>query len=54
VLKAMGIATEVAQGTLRFSLGHYTTEDDIDYVLAVLPKIVSRLRSMSPLWKENR
>jgi len=54
VLKAMGISAEVAQGTLRFSLGHYTTEEDIDRVLEVLPRLVARLREMSPLWKAAR
>jgi cysteine desulfurase len=52
VLKAMGISADVAQGTLRFSLGHDNTEADIDYVLEVLPPVVARLRSMSPLWKQ--
>jgi len=51
VLKAMCIDTALAQGTIRFSLGRLTTDDDISYVLEVLPRVVSRLRSMSPLWK---
>ena len=52
VLKAMCVDTALAQGTVRFSLGRHTTEDDISYVLEVLPRVVARLRSMSPLWKK--
>ncbi|MFA4043693.1 MAG: hypothetical protein HZRFUVUK_000471 [Candidatus Fervidibacterota bacterium] len=48
VLTAMGIPHELAHGSLRFSLGKFTTEEDIDYVLEVLPKIVERLREISP------
>lgn len=48
VLTAMGIPHELAHGSLRFSLGRFTTEEDIDYVLDVLPKIVERLREISP------
>jgi cysteine desulfurase len=50
VLTAMGIPAEIAQGSLLFSLGTDNTEDDIDYVLEVLPPIVDRLRQMSPLY----
>jgi cysteine desulfurase len=52
----MGIDTVLAQGTLRFSLGRGTTDEEIDYVLDVFPPIVERLRAMSPLgaqWKEQ-
>jgi len=52
VLKAMGVEPVMAQGTLRFSLGHENTDEDIAYVLKVLPDIVARLREMSPLWRE--
>ncbi len=50
VLLAMGLTHEVAHGSLRFSLGRQNTEAEIDYVLEQLPKIVERLRAMSPLW----
>jgi len=50
VLKAMGIPVEIAHGSLRLTLGHENTEDDVDYVLAMLPGIVERLRAMSPLY----
>ncbi len=52
VLLAMGLSHEVAHGSLRFSLGRQNTEDDIDFVLQELPKIVDRLRSMSPLYNK--
>lgn len=52
VLLAMGCSHEQAHGSLRFSLGRYNTEDDIDYVLTVLPEIVAKLRAMSPLYEE--
>ena len=52
VLLAMGISHEVAHGSLRFTFGKDNTEEDVDYVLTVLPEIVERMRSMSPLWNE--
>lgn len=48
VLLAMGIPPEEAHGSLRLTLGKGTTEEDVDYVLEVLPPIVERLRAMSP------
>jgi len=50
VLLAMGLSHELAHGSLRFSLGKDNTQGDIDKVLEVLPKIVEKLRSMSPFW----
>lgn len=50
VLLAMGITHEIAHGSLRLSLGRENTEEDVDYCLEVLPEIVARLRSMSPLY----
>lgn len=52
VLMAMGLPHEQAHGSLRFSLGKWTTGDDIEKVLEVLPGIVSKLRAMSPLFKK--
>lgn len=51
VLLAMGISHERAHGSLRLTLGKDTTEEDIDYILEVLPKIVTDLRALSPLGK---
>ena len=53
VLLAMGIEPEVCQGALRMSLGRGSTEEEIDYVLDVLPEVVGRLRSMSPFYKRQ-
>ncbi|WP_094604904.1 Cysteine desulfurase IscS [Sporomusa silvacetica DSM 10669] len=53
VLLAIGLPHEIAHGSLRLTLGSATTEEDIDYVLKVLPGIVQRLRDMSPLWKKH-
>jgi len=49
VLLALGVPVEIAHGSLRFSLGRWTTEEQINYVLEVLPGIVQRLRAMSPV-----
>lgn len=49
-LLALGIPPEVAHGSLRLTLGHENSEEDVDYLLEVLPGIVERLRSMSPLY----
>jgi cysteine desulfurase len=51
VLLALGLSPELAHGSLRFTLGKYTTEEDIDHVLRILPDIVEKLRAMSPLSK---
>lgn len=48
VLLACGVPPELARGSIRFSLGKYTTAEDIDRVLEVLPPIVSRLQAISP------
>lgn len=53
VLLAMGMPHEIAHGSLRLSLGDETTEAEIDYVLETLPKVVDRLRLMSPLYPAN-
>jgi cysteine desulfurase len=49
VLEAMGVPREVSEGSVRFSLGWETTEEDIERVLDVLPATVERLRKLSPL-----
>ncbi|MCD4691177.1 cysteine desulfurase [bacterium] len=54
VLRAMGIAPNVAQGSVRFGLGRRTCDEDIELVLAVLPGIVERLRAMSPFSNSYR
>ncbi len=49
VLLAIGLAHEEAHGSLLFTLGRWTTKEEIDYVMKVLPGIVRRLRAISPL-----
>ena len=51
VLLSLGLAHEVAHGSLRLSFGEEFTEEDADYILEVIPQIVDRLRSMSPMWE---
>jgi cysteine desulfurase len=50
VLLAIGLPHEIAHGSLRLSLGDFNTEEEVDYVIAKLVKIVDRLRNMSPLY----
>jgi cysteine desulfurase len=45
----MGLSHELAHGSLRFSLGRESTEADISRVLVVLPRIIAKLRAMSPM-----
>ena len=52
VLLAMGIPHEKAHGSLRLSISHETTDEDIDYIIETIPGVVKRLRDMSPLWEE--
>ena len=54
VLSAMGIPPEVAQGAVRFSFGRDNTMEDVEYVLGLLPEIVQRLRSISPLYAQKQ
>lgn len=50
VIRALGRDDELARGSIRFSLGKDTTEEEIDYVLEVLPRAVENLRRLSPLY----
>ncbi len=52
VLLATGVPHEKAHGSVRISITHENTEDEIDYIIEQLPPIVERLRNMSPLWEE--
>lgn len=53
VLSSMCVDPVAAQGAIRFSFGRYNIEEDVDYVLEVLPKVVSELRAMSPVWNQK-
>lgn len=49
VLMGIGLPHEIAHGSLRLTLGDFTTQEDVDYVIEKLPAIIQRLRDMSPL-----
>ena len=52
VLLAIGRVHDVAHGSLRLSLCHYNTEEEVDHILNVVPQVVERLRCMSPVWRD--
>lgn len=52
VLTAMGIEAALARGSLRLTLGRENTAEDVDYVLAVLPEILQKLRAISPVYAQ--
>lgn len=52
VLLSLGLPHEVAHGSLRLSLGRYSKEEDIDHILYWVPRVVEKLRAMSPLWED--
>ena len=52
VLLSIGLPHEIAHGSLRISLSDENSMDDVDYILEVLPPIISKLREMSPLWEK--
>lgn len=54
VLLAIGLPHEIAHGSLRLTLGRDNTEEDVNYILEILPDIVSKLREMSPLFAERK
>jgi cysteine desulfurase len=53
VLLATGLPVEISHGSLRLTLGNVNTDADVDFVLKILPDVVSRLRTMSPLYKRE-
>ena len=52
VLLAIGRVHDVAHGSLRLSLSHYNTEEEIEHILKEVPEVVSLLRNMSPVWRD--
>ena len=52
VVLALGLPHEIAHGSLRLSLSEYNSEEDVDYILSVIPGIIERLRDMSPVWED--
>ena len=51
VLRALGRKDELAHSSIRFSIGRFTTEEEVDYTVSILDQAVSRLRELSPLWE---
>lgn len=54
VLKALGVGEELAHTSIRFGLGRFTTEDEVDYTAKKVTEQVNRLRDMSPLWEMHQ
>lgn len=54
VLLAIGLKREVAYSSLRLTLSELNTDEDVDYILEVLPKIIEQLRAVSPMWAEKQ
>lgn len=51
VLRALGRNDELAHSSIRFSIGRFTTEEEIDYTVKLLNSSIGKLRDMSPLWE---
>ena len=51
VLRALGVGDELAHSSIRFGLGRFSTEEEVDYVADLVINAVTRLREMSPLWE---
>jgi cysteine desulfurase len=51
VLKSLGLGDELAHSSIRFSLGRFNTEEEVDFVVSEVVREVNRLREMSPLWE---
>ncbi len=52
VLTAMGLSPDRARGSIRFSLGKQTTDEDVDFALELVPEVLARLREISPVYKK--
>ncbi|MGD9591271.1 MAG: IscS subfamily cysteine desulfurase, partial [Candidatus Berkiella sp.] len=50
VLRALGLNDELAHSSLRFSIGRFTTEEEVNFAIESVRNIITRLRDMSPLW----
>ena len=51
MLKSLGVGDELAHSSIRYGLGRFNTEEEVDYVIKQTIETVNRLREMSPLWE---
>ena len=51
MLRALGRSDELAHSSIRFSIGRFTTEEEVDYTIALLKAKIGKLRELSPLWE---
>ena len=54
VLMAMEVPFKSAHGSIRFSLSHYNTKEEMDHIVATLKPAIQKLRDMSPFWKDGK
>jgi len=54
VLRALGRNDELAHSSIRFTVGRFTTEQDVDYVINLLKSKIAKLRDLSPLWEMHK
>jgi cysteine desulfurase len=54
VLRALGLPDELAHSSIRFTLGRWTSTEDVDFAIALLKKSIGHLRDMSPLWEMHQ
>ena len=54
VLRALGRSDELAHSSIRFTLGKYTTEEEVDYAADLLKRKIAKLRELSPLWEMHK
>ena len=52
MLLSIGLPHEVAHGSLRLSLSHYNTEEEVQHIVEKVPEVVAYLRAMSPVWED--
>ena len=54
MLRALGRSDELAHSSIRFTVGRFTTEEEIDYTVDLIKKKVAKLRELSPLWEMHQ
>jgi cysteine desulfurase len=54
VLRALGRSDELAHSSIRFTLGRFTTEEEVDFAIDLIKKKIGKLRDLSPLWEMHK